>query len=85
VTFTLTHETEDLTLALLYGQDFSVKASKIRLAELNSKGKPRSLKNVILEGRVPNPIPEPTPAVLMALGLGGLSYAGSYAGASRKS
>jgi hypothetical protein len=84
VTFTLTHETEDLTLALFYGQDFSIKASKIRLEELTSKGKPRSLKNVILEGSVPNPIPEPTTAVLMALGLGGLSYAGSYAGGSRK-
>jgi hypothetical protein len=85
VTFTLTHETEDLTLALFYGQDFSVKASKIRLEDLNSKGKPRSLKNVILEGRVPSPIPEPTTAVLMALGLGGLSYAGSHAGGNRKS
>lgn len=84
VTFTLTHETEDLTLALFYGQDFSVKASKIRLEELTSKGKPRSLKNVILEGRVPNPIPEPTTAVLMALGLGGLSYAGSNARGSRQ-
>ena len=85
VTFTLTHETEDLTLALFYGQDFSVKASKIRLQELSSNGKPRGLKNVILEGKVPNPIPEPTTAVLMALGLGGLSYAGAYAGGSRKS
>lgn len=85
VTFTLTHETEDLTLALFYGQDFSIKASKIRLEELGSNGKPRGLKTVILEGQVPNPIPEPTTAVLMVLGLGGLSYAGAYTGGSRKS
>ena len=30
----------------------------------------------VLEGRVPNPIPEPATATLMALGLAGLSYAG---------
>jgi hypothetical protein len=76
VTFTLTHKTQFLTLALFSGQDFSIKASKIRLDELGSNGKPMGIKNVILEGRVPSPIPEPTTAVLMALGLGGLSYAG---------
>jgi hypothetical protein len=84
VTFTLTHKTEDLTVALFYGQDFSVKVAKIRLAENGTNGKPRSIKGDVLQGQVPNPIPEPTTAVLMALGLGGLSYAGGSVGASRK-
>lgn len=83
VTFTLTHETEDLTLDLFYGQDFAVKASKIRMGESESRGRSRGIKNVILQGRVPNPIPEPTTAVLMVLGLGGLSYAGRNAGRSQ--
>jgi hypothetical protein len=75
VTFTLTHETADLTLALFYGQDFSVKAAKVRTAN-DYRGKSYKINNTILEGRVPNPIPEPTTAVLMVLGLGGLSLAG---------
>ena len=81
VTFTLTHATADLTLDLFYGQDFAIKASKIQMDE-ESNGKSRGIKNVILQGRVPNPIPEPTTAVLMVLGLGGLSYAGRSAGRS---
>jgi len=78
VTFTLTHATADLTLALFYGQDFSVKASKVRTAN-DDRGKSYGIKHTILEGRVPNPIPEPTTAVLMVLGLGGLSYVGRSA------
>ena len=74
VTFTLTHETVDLTLGLFYGQDFAVKAAKIRTE--NGSGKSKGIKSAILQGQVPNVIPEPTTAVLMVLGLGGLSYAG---------
>ena len=76
VTFTLTHATADLTLDLFYGQDFAVKASKIRMDDDELHGRSRGIKNVILQGRVPNPIPEPTTAVLMVLGLAGLSFAG---------
>lgn len=76
VTFTLTHETEDLTIALFYGQDFAIKASRVRLESSNGQGRSKGIKNDILLGRVPNPVPEPTTALLMALGLGGLSYAG---------
>ena len=77
VSFTLTHETANLTLDLFYGQDFAVKASKVRMDQgEESRGRSRGMRHVILLGRVPSPIPEPTTAVLMALGLGGLSYAG---------
>ncbi|MBK7950764.1 MAG: PEP-CTERM sorting domain-containing protein [Deltaproteobacteria bacterium] len=80
VTFTLTHETQDLTIALFYGQDFAVQASGLRIENELSRGRGRSrghgIRHALLEGRVPNPIPEPTTALLMALGLGGLSYAG---------
>ncbi len=74
VTFTLTHATVDLTLDLFYGQDFAVKAAKIKTE--NGSGKTKGIKTAILQGQVPNVIPEPTTAVLMVLGLGGLSYAG---------
>jgi hypothetical protein len=76
VTFTLAHATVDLTFDLSCGQDFSVKASKIRMYDGESRGRSRGIKHVLLEGRVPNPIPEPTTAVLMVLGLGGLSLSG---------
>ena len=76
VSFTLTHATVDLTLDLFYGQDFAVKAAKILSETATRNGKPKGFKTAILEGRVPNVIPEPTTAVLMVLGLGGLSYAG---------
>lgn len=76
VSFTLTHATVDLTLDLFYGQDFAIKAAKIQTANGPSNGKSKGLKTAILQGQVPNVIPEPTTAVLMVLGLGGLSYAG---------
>jgi hypothetical protein len=76
VSFTLTHATVDLTLDLFYGQDFAIKAAKIQTANGTSNGKSKGLKTAILQGQVPNVIPEPTTAVLMVLGLGGLSYAG---------
>ncbi len=76
VTFTLTHETEDLTIALFYGQDFAIKASRLQLENGSSQGRSKGIKHDLLQGRVPNPVPEPTTALLMALGLGGLSYAG---------
>ncbi len=76
VSFTLTHATVDLTLDLFYGQDFAVKAAKIQTSSSTRNGKPKGLKTAILQGQVPNVIPEPTTAVLMVLGLGGLSYAG---------
>ena len=74
VTFTLTHATVDLTVGLFYGQDFAVKAAKIKTE--NGPGKSKGIKTAVLQGQVPNVIPEPTTAVLMILGLGGLSYAG---------
>jgi hypothetical protein len=81
VTFTLTHATQDLTVGLFYGQDFAIKASSIRLANAtrgigrgNDHG--NGIKQALLEGQIPTPIPEPTTAMLMALGLAGLSYAG---------
>lgn len=80
VTFTLTHETQDLTIALFYGQDFSVQASGLRIENevsrgRNGYGRGHGIRHAVLEGRIPNPIPEPSTALLMALGLGGLSYA----------
>lgn len=88
VTFTLTHETQDLTIALFYGQDFAVQASGLRIEnELNrgrGRGRGHGIRHALLEGRVPNPIPEPTTALLMALGLGGLSYAGRSTGRAGK-
>lgn len=79
VSFTLTHATQDLTIALFYGQDFAVQASNIRLEEDGARGRGRSrgVRHALLEGRMPTPIPEPTTALLMGLGLGGLSLAGS--------
>lgn len=74
VSFTLTHATVDLTLDLFYGQDFAVKAAKIKTE--NGSGKSKGIKTAILQGQVPNVVPEPTTAVLMVLGLGGLSFAG---------
>jgi len=74
VTFTLSHKTQDLTLALFYGQDFAFKASGIRFQ--STSGKSKGVQHALLQGTVPNPIPEPTTAILMAIGLGGLSYAG---------
>ncbi|MFO0688564.1 MAG: PEP-CTERM sorting domain-containing protein [Myxococcota bacterium] len=91
VTFTLTHATQDLTIALFYGQDFAVQASGLRLGGSessrgrgNSYGRGHGIRHALLEGRVPNPIPEPTTALLMALGLGGLSYAGRSTSRSGK-
>ncbi|MBY0401891.1 PEP-CTERM sorting domain-containing protein [Myxococcota bacterium] len=76
VTFTLSHATQDLTVALFYGQDFAVRASNIRLGNPESReGRGNGVRHALLEGRIPNPIPEPSTAMLMALGLGGLSYA----------
>lgn len=80
VTFTLTHETQDLTIALFYGQDFAVQASGLRIENEVSRGgkgysRGHGIRHALLEGRIPNPIPEPSTALLMALGLGGLSYA----------
>jgi len=74
VTFTISHETEDLTLALFFGQDFAIKASNLRVEKAN--GKIKGVNHSLLQGTVPNVIPEPTVAIMMALGLGGLSYAG---------
>lgn len=84
VTFTLTHATQDLTIALFYGQDFALQASGLRLQNELSRGRSRGhgVRHALLEGRIPNPIPEPTTALLMALGLGGLSYAGRANGRS---
>lgn len=82
VTFTLTNKTHDLTVGLFYGQDFAIKASNIRFANSTRSSSHgghddnRGIKQALLEGQVPNPIPEPTTAMLMALGLAGLSYAG---------
>lgn len=81
VTFTLTHATQDLTVGLFYGQDFAIKASNIRLSNVSrmsgrGRGESNGIKQALLEGQIPNPIPEPTTAMLMALGLAGLSYAG---------
>lgn len=79
ISFTLTHESQALTIALFYGQDFAVQASGIRLDEPASRGrgKSRGVQHALLEGQAPTPIPEPTTALLMGLGLGGLSLAGA--------
>lgn len=78
VTFTLTHATQDLTLGLFYGQDFAIKANGLKVASAarGGRGYARGIGSSVLEGRVPNPIPEPATAMLMAMGLAGLSYAG---------
>lgn len=79
VTFTLTHETEALTVALFYGQDVALKASNIRVADgsrRNGKIRYQGIKKSVLEGTFPSPIPEPTTALLMGLGLAGLACVG---------
>lgn len=84
VTFTLHHASQALTIALFYGQDFAVQASGLRLAntlnrsssEGHGYGRGRGIRHALLEGRIPTPIPEPSTALLMALGLSGLSWAG---------
>jgi hypothetical protein len=85
VTFTLTHETQELTLGLFYGQDFAIQASGIRVAYEQAGRRGRSIRHhgirhSLLEGRIPSPIPEPGTAMLMALGLAGLSLVGPSAG-----
>lgn len=76
VSFTLTHASVDLTVDLFYGQDFAVKAAKIQTSNETGRGRSKGIKSAILQGRVLSPIPEPTTAVLMFLGLGGLSVVG---------
>ena len=78
VTFTLTHETQDLTLGLFYGQDFAIRASGLRVAyeqegQRGGSVRHHGIRHSLLEGRIPNPIPEPGTAMLMGLGLAGLS------------
>ena len=86
VTFTLTHETQDLTASLFYGQDFAIKANGVKLASAarGGRGYSQGIGSSVLEGRVPNPIPEPATATLMALGLAGLSFARPYAGRAQQ-
>jgi hypothetical protein len=69
VTFTLSHATEDLTIDLFANQSFAVR--------LNGVGPPSGSRSdyAKLSGLVV--VPEPTTAVLMLLGLAGLSGAGS--------
>jgi hypothetical protein len=79
VSFTVAHATQNLTVALFYGQDFALNASGILNQVSRESGHghgSKSYRFALLEGRAPSPIPEPTTAMLMALGLAGLSYAG---------
>lgn len=79
VTFTLTHETEALTIALFYGQAVSLQASNIRVEDgyrRNGKSHSMGIRKSLLEGTFPTPIPEPTTALLMGLGLAGLAHTG---------
>jgi hypothetical protein len=64
VTFTLTHSTEDLTVALFEGQAFGIRATSV--GEPGHRGDSAKLMGVV---------PEPSTALLMGLGLTGLAMA----------
>lgn len=66
VTFTLLHTTEDLSVDLLAGLDFGVRVTSVG-ASGGSRGDSSKLVGVV---------PEPSTALLFALGLGGLASVG---------
>ena len=51
VTFTLTHETQDLTVGLFYGQDFAIKANGVKVASATRGGRGYA-NGVVAWGRV---------------------------------
>ncbi len=67
VTFTLTHESEVLTVALFGDQEFAVRASSVGMP-----GCPKRKRRSKMAGVIPV-VPEPSTAVLMGLGLVGLA------------
>lgn len=90
ISFTLTSNSGPLSLALFYGQDFAVQVTGVQ--QYGIEGKSREGHNEIghgrrgwgiryslLEGRIPNPVPEPTTALLVGLGLAGLAVGGRRA------
>lgn len=79
VSITLAHATQALTIALFFGQDFAVAASNIRT---EAGGNGNGVRHALLEGRILSPVPEPGTALMMALGLAGLSA--RRPGASRR-
>lgn len=63
MTFTLTHDTEDLTLALLQGQLIGVRATSVGTAGGSRDGSSKLISIV----------PEPSTAILVGVGLAALA------------